>query len=845
MKKKILLSLILILSSAIMSAQNIRVTAPSHVACGENFQVAYTLNTHDIDDFRLGNIPEGIQLVAGPYKSTQSSIQMINGHTSSSSSTKITYTLYAEKNGTYTIPAARAIINGKNITSAPVKITISGQGSPTIGVPKMHDNSSNAHIATGNELFIRVSASKSKVYEQEPILLTYKVYTTQELTQLEGKMPDLKGFHTQEIPLPQQKSFHLESVNGKQYKTVTWSQYVMFPQMTGELEIPSITFKGTVVVENKSVDPLEAFLNGGSNYKEIPKTIVAPSIKVSVLPLPKRPENFSGGVGQFTISTEADRQSMQTGEALTYRIKINGTGNMKLLKQPNPLLPTSFETYDPKVSDKTTLVGNSIAGSIIYDFVAVPTTPGKYVIPKQPFCFFDTATKQYRTIYADSIVINVSKGKGSQSSQSNYQLKDRDIHPLKIGEAKSHSNGFWGTTKHICSLLFASLMFIILLLVFRKRAANRADAVRARNKKATRIASQRLKRASKLMNLNKVNDFYDEVLRALWQYVSFKLDISTENLSRENIVDKLQTSDIDQNTIDLFVRTIDECEYMRYAPGDALGNMQQTFKNAQDAIVRVESTIKKMKRNRNSKATTLLFLCLLFSQICTATTKAEADKEYNQGNYQASIEVYTQLLKSNPSPDLYYNLGNAYYRMNNYPFAILMYERALRLAPADNDILFNLQLSKSKTIDKIHSSHQVLVKRWYLGLVHLFSVDIWAVIGIVALVIASLLLLLYLFAEQLLLRKFGFYGALCGLTIFILSHLLAFQQVRMSKSDVAGIIMQTTQIYKSASQTSEKLSVMHEGTKAIIIDNSIKGWLEVRFEDGNTGWMENKNIEII
>lgn len=846
MKKNILFFILLsFIASGTLFGQTIHVSAPSHVATGENFQIAFTLNTNDIDDFRLGNVPDGLAMVAGPYKSSQSSIQMINGHTTSSASTKFTYTLYAEKSGTYTIGAARANINGKTVASSPIKIVVSGNATPSAGAPKMHDNTMRGHMASGNELFIRVSANKSRVYEQEPILLTYKVFTTQELTQLEGKMPDLKGFHTQEIPLPQQKSFHIETVNGKPYRCVTWSQYVMFPQMTGNLEIPSITFKGTVVVENKAVDPLEAFLNGGSNYTEIHKNIVAPSLHVTVDPLPKRPDNFSGGVGKFTISAETDKETLKTGDALTLKINVNGIGNIKLLKQPKPSFPTSFETYDPKVSDKTQLTNNGVEGSISYEYIAVPTTAGKFVIPRMPFCYFDTETKAYKTIYTDSITVTVEKGKGGVTSTADFTMKDKDIRPIKSGEATNLSSRFWGSEAHLFSIGLSIFLFFLLLVLFRKRAIANSDLVRTRNKKATRIANKRLKNASKLIATGNSTQFYDEVLRALWGYVSYKLDIATEYLSRDNIVEKLQGAGIEQQTTDMFVSSIDECEYMRYAPGDAVGNMQHTYDNAKNSIISIEETMKKHRKKSPHHAMSILFVMLIMSQSVFALSKVDADKQYKQGNYQYAAESYTQLLKGNKSPELYYNLGNAYYRMNNYAQAVLNYERALRLSPADNDILFNLQLAKSKTIDKIQPNSQLLITRWYLAVVHMFKTDTWAIVGIVALVLTCLLVLLYLFSDRLLFRQIGFYGAICGIILFFCSHLFAWQQIHLATAEKAGVITTTSQIYKSSSTSSEKTCVLHEGTKAIITDESIKGWYEVKFEDGNTGWIETRNIEVI
>ena len=344
-----LYTLILLSFCAInLMAQSIQVNAPQHVSVGEQFRLRYTVMTQDVEDFRAGEVPEGLEVLMGPRTSVQSSFQMTNGHTSSSSSITYTYILYAEEAGTYTIPAAHAIVNGKKSASSAVSIKVSGQANSNASNTNMQQRpgaqirQAGAKIS-GDDLFIKVSANKKRVHEQEPILLTYKVYTQVELTQLEGKMPDLKGFHTQEITLPAQKSYHIETVNGRPYRCVTWSQYVMYPQMTGELEIPSITFKGIVVQENRNVDPFEAFFNGGSAYIEVKKNIVAPALSIQVDPLPTRPAGFSGGVGTFTISSSLDKESVAANEPVTMRVVINGTGNLKLIKQQAAEIPKAFD----------------------------------------------------------------------------------------------------------------------------------------------------------------------------------------------------------------------------------------------------------------------------------------------------------------------------------------------------------------------------------------------------------------------------------------------------------------------------------------------------------------------
>ena len=603
--KNILLFYLFTFLPLAIGAQTLTVSAPTQVAAGENFRIAYTVDTQDVQDFRSGiHSTDVAEIIAGPYTSRQSSYQMTNGHATSSSSITYTYTLYAAKNGNFNVPAAYAVVGGNEIQSKPVKVTVTGTARPNSGPPSMHQNQEPQMRAagtkiSGNDLFIKVSASKRRVHEQEPVLLTYKVYTLVDLTQLNGKMPDLTGFHTQEIPLPQQKSFHVEQVNGRPYRCVTWSQYVMYPQMTGKLEIPSITFKGIVVQQNRSVDPFEAFFNGGSGYVEVKHDIVAPGLTIQVDPLPDKPANFSGGVGQLNISAQIDKTEVKAGDPVSLRVVVSGNGNLKLVKQPVVDFPKDFDKYDAKVTDKTKLTTNGVEGNMVYDFLVVPRNQGKYTIPPVELVYFDTSANAYRTAKTQSFDITVGKGEGRSSTVADYtQEKERDIRPIKTGKSYSRmtSQEFFGSRAYWISLLLPLIAFVVLLTAFRKRAIDNADLGKMRGKKANKVATRRLRKSSQLMKNGQQEQFYDEVLRALWGYVGDKLNMPVEALSRENISGKLHAHEVDEDTIALFLSALDECEFERYAPGDSAGNMNKTFEAAMNAIEQIESTMKKGKK---------------------------------------------------------------------------------------------------------------------------------------------------------------------------------------------------------------------------------------------------------
>ena len=611
MKMKRLFTIVCMMLAVVTAiAQTLTGSAPTHVSVGEQFRLTYTINTQDVTDFRAGSIPEELEVLIGPNRSMQSSYQMINGHTSSSSSITYTYIVAATKNGTFTIPPAHATVNGKSIASNSLSIKVSGTSQSQSGSSRQRQNDDDGtemrdagSRISGSDLFIKVSANKKRVYEQEPILLTYKVYTLVSLTQLRGDMPDLKSFYTQEVDLPQQKSFSIETVNGRPYRTCTWSQYVMFPQMTGKLEIPSITFEGIVMQQNRNVDPFEAFFNGGSGYIEVKKKIVAPGIEIQVDPLPERPANFSGGVGQFTVSAQLNKTETKANDPVSMRIIVSGLGNLKLIKQPAVNLPKDFDKYEPKVTDQTKLTVNGIEGSIVYDILIVPRHQGQYEIPPVEFTYFDTVAKAYKTVKSEAFTLDVAKGSGAGtvsdfSGQEDLQELNKDIRHIKMGDASQQSVGdfFFGSTAYWVCLAILAIIFISLFIIFRQRAIENANVTKMRGKKANKVATKRLKKAARLMAESKPGEFYDEVLRALWGYVGDKLNIPVEQLSHDNISQRLADRHVDESTIAQFIEALDECEFERYAPGDPKGNMNKVYERAMTAIEKIEETMKRSKK---------------------------------------------------------------------------------------------------------------------------------------------------------------------------------------------------------------------------------------------------------
>lgn len=595
---------------------SLRVSAPSTVEVGGKFRVQFTVNTQNVSHFSAPDF-KGFEVIYGPATSSQSSFQMINGRTSQSSSIIYTYVLLAGNSGTFTIGSASVQVDGKTVKSKPVQVRVlsggaggaggsSNGGSSNGGGNYGGGQSSSAPSASSSnisakDLFMTATASRTSVHEQEAILLTYKIYTLVDLTQLDGKLPTLDGFQIQEIPLPRTKEFSIEQYKGRNYRTVTWSQYLLFPQKSGKLTIPSITYEGVVITRNRNLDPIEAFFNGQSGYSEVKRKITTPTLTINVSPLPNKPEGFSGAVGKFSVSSSISTKEVDANEAVTLKISVQGSGNMKLISTPEVQFPKDFETYDAKVNDNFQLTRSGLSGSKDFEYLFVPRHPGTYEIPASEFIYFDTESRSYKTIKTEAYTLKVNKGKGGAGqSVSNYsgqqqdvQQLNQDIRFIKKGDVDLHQPGdtFFGTWKCWAAYILPFLLFVIAMVLGRKQMKANANVAHLRGKKANKVALKRMKTAKKLLDAHDTGKFYDEVLRALWGYVGDKFNMSQESLNKENIEQSLTSRQVPDEQIQQFMKVLNDCEFARYAPGDVNENMENVYNSAISAISKMEDNL--------------------------------------------------------------------------------------------------------------------------------------------------------------------------------------------------------------------------------------------------------------
>lgn len=608
MRKIIFLLFTILAAWQVKAADKVRFVAEAAdvVVSGDQVRLVFTVNSQDIKDFRAPSI-KGFDVLMGPSRSQQSSIQIINGKRTSNSSTAFTYILLAGSPGTYTIPAASVEVNGEKVFSNAISIKVlpQDQNSGNSGNNGGGSASSSRSQAAGsrisaNDLFITATASKTTVHEQEAILLTYKVYTVVNLRQLYGKMPDLKGFHTQEVELPQQKTFTLEHYKGRNYNTTVWSQYVLFPQQTGKLEIPSITFDGVVAQQTVSDDPFDAFFNGGG-YVEVKKKITTPKVVINVQPLPAKPAGFSGAVGEFKLASSINATDVKTNDAVTIKLTLSGTGNMKLIGTPEVKFPQDFEIYDPKVTDDYKLTNSGLTGTKTFEYLAIPRHAGNFTIPAVEFIYFDLKSNSYKTLKAEAYNLKVAKGQGNAdqvisdfTNKESVKMLGKDIRFIKLGDSSLRPKGdfFFGTVGYYLCYLIPLLLFVVFAVIYRQKALENANVAKVKTKKANKVATRRMKLAGKLLAENKKNEFYDEVLKALWGYISDKLSIPVSQLSKDNIEAELTNYGVPEALIAEFIGVLNECEYARYAPGNENEAMDKVYSASVEVISKMENSIK-------------------------------------------------------------------------------------------------------------------------------------------------------------------------------------------------------------------------------------------------------------
>ena len=611
---KRILSILFICSMALVAmAQDVefKASAPAQVIMGRPFQLTYSVNQR-AKDLRAPEFTD-FDYIAGPYTSQSSSTSFVNGKRTSSFNLTYTYTLIANKEGTFTISPATIKVDGEQYTSNGVRIivlpadqpnNVSAGNTNTVGQTSQRPTSSQNDNVSEANIFVRTLVSKTRVREQEAILLSYKLYFAGvDVAQFTNntRIPEFKGFLKQEIESGEIQT-ELEHYNGRNYQTAVLYRTLLFPQRSGDITIEPAQFEAVLRVQNRA-QVRSIFDDFFGSYTAVNKPITAPGVTVHVLDLPaNKPAGFSGGVGQFNLTSKISGTELNANEAVTLTLTIQGAGNMKLLKTPMVDWPEGFEVYDPKVTNNFKNTTAGVSGTKTIEYLAIPRAGGTYTIPPVRFAYYDTQEQDYRTITTPEYTLNIERAANEDVTAmvvNNFVQKEniqqlgtdiRYIHTaeqMPVADASSRAIRFGSLLFWLCYAI-PSLLAALLFVIFRKKIKENADMTRVRYKKANKVAQRRLKVAEQLLKQNKKDAFFEEIERAAWTYLSDRLSIPTAQLNKENIAQILSNKGVSDMIIQEMMHVLSTAEFARYAPTSDHA-MQEVYEDTIKIINQLES----------------------------------------------------------------------------------------------------------------------------------------------------------------------------------------------------------------------------------------------------------------
>lgn len=595
--RRYIISLTLLLGciSAMLAQVAFSAHVERQVEVGEKFYVTFRLKNGEGSGLKAPSI-KGAKFIYGPAKSSMSSTRIINGQVTSSTSVDYSFLYLAEKEGSSTVPPTTVSVDGRTYTSSAVNFSIVAARQrpqqPT-GTPTQ-PAASPVKKVTANDVFVRIILSKSKAVEQEALKCTIKLYLNTEYG-IDGQQsqilqqPTFEGFMVEELDTPSGTS--IETYNGRQYRTMILKEAILFPQRPGKLTINS--GKYTLTVQQYQT------ISHGYYYVQQPVdtklNIESNTASITIDPLPEAPEGFSGAVGTFTAVSTLTPAHLKTGEAGVLRYIISGTGNLRYIKEPQIDFPSGIDAYTPRSTQGVRVAGNNISGTDTITYTFTPTRVGTYAIPAGRFIYYDLADKKYVTIDLPTYTIDVEQGvtrssAASDGSQQDIEVKNTDILPIHRNApgGKPHSLmvrtwSFWAIMGALAAMLIATVTLSA------RRIRRNADVAACNYAKASKVARQRLKLAARLMKAHQTQEFYLEMTRAIWGYLSHKLAIPASQLTRDNVAADLDAYGAPRELTDKFIGVLDQCEMARYAPTESAGGIETVYRTASEAIDQMES----------------------------------------------------------------------------------------------------------------------------------------------------------------------------------------------------------------------------------------------------------------
>ena len=598
----------------------LRVSAKQQVMVGERFQVVFEANAEG-KNFTAPSF-NGFSVLGGPFTSSSSSVQIVNGSMTHSVKNTYTFALQAEKEGTFSIGSATLTVKGNKVTSEPFEIKVipddgshaapsgGGGGSSSQG----QTQSSSDPQVSGKDLFLKMIPSKKTAYVGEQIVLTYKLYTKVPVSSLSvSKAPSYAGFWTKDISDNNGGSLRQSSeyVNGVEYTTAEIQRIVVVPQRAGALNLDPMSIECVAQIRTQSNnrqsnDPFDIFFNDpffNRNITNVRKELSSNTLTMDVRNLPEngKPASFAGAVGNYNFKSDLDKTQLKTNEAFTLTLTVSGTGNVELLKMPEPTFPPDFEVYDPKITTTTNNSANGLSGTKKAEYLVIPRRAGNFNLTPVEFSFFNPSTGAYTSLNSEVYYIEVEKGVGGESdegsvftsNQEGIKYLGSDIRHIMTGNPKLkpvHS-AFFATVPYFIILAALLLVFVLTLMLSKKREQLKVDNAANRNRKADKVARGRLKKADQYLKVKDQDNFYVEMSQALWGYIADKLGIERSKLSMDTVSEAMKGKNVPDDLTQQFVDTLNSCEFARFAPGSAEEKMDDLYRRGIEVITKAEKVL--------------------------------------------------------------------------------------------------------------------------------------------------------------------------------------------------------------------------------------------------------------
>lgn len=871
--KKLAISAFVFLAWAFAALAQITVDAPRVVGLNEQFNITFTLSEKPSSfEWSAG---DNLQLVWGPQAGSSTSISIVNGKHSKVSRYTYSYVLLPRQNGTFRIPAAHAVVDGKDVYSKEMEIQVvsngagqsqqSQQGGQPAGREEFVDRNVTGRMQ-GEDIFMRFSLSRTSAVVGEPITATLKLYTRSNVAGFEdAKFPTFNGFWAQETEAPQNISFQRESVGDKIYNSAVLRRWVIIPQKTGAINIEPAEL---VCLLQQRVSTGNSIFDGFfDDYQTVRKRVLSSAYTVNVSALPSgAPASFTGAVGSYKISASLSTDSLKVHDAASLMVTVTGKGNVALVGAPKVNFPPDSELYDVKTSDRMDNGSGGTSGTKTFEYPFIPRSYGDFEIPPVEFTYYDIQARKYVTLSTPAIPYHVEKVAGADYTPAeggiNIPVNNRkdvknlsdDIHYIstKMPQLSSDNTFYVGNALYWVLVALIAVLGVAAYFVVSTLRRQRSDVVRVRTRGASKAARKRLAMADGYLKKNLYSAYYEELHKALLGYAADKLNIGAADLSKESIAAAFVAAGAPQVLVDEYVALLDSCEFARYAPSGSNEAMKESYDKAAEVISALDMNMK--KSSGKVAAAVIAVLMLMPGAMLQAQPQSYVDSLWNagveayaQGSYlQASHNFQSIADLGLSSPELYTNIANACFKNQEYAQAILYYERALKLDPSYKDAKYNLSVVQQFTLDRIESVPEFFLKSWSRQFSYICSSNTWAVWAAVLFALTVAMLLVFFLSNSSLWKKLSFFGSIAAILLSALALGNSLSQKHGFESKDEAVVTKAVCSAKSSPSavSGADLFVLHEGTKVKVLD-TVGEWTNISIADGREAWVMTGDITVI